>query len=114
MDSKLDFPVKLNVMDIARKVSDRWRNETIAKTNDHVIRLSVLHRDFHWHVHRRSDETFYVIEGKLLIDLEGRMEELSPGEMLTIPKGVRHRTRANLRTVLLCFEAEDNDVEGDE
>ena len=104
---------KLNVFDLTKKITDDWRNFVVSEINDHVVRLSVLQRDFHWHSHSESDEMFYVIEGKLFVDLENTTEEINPGEMITIPKNIKHRTRSNERTLILCFESKDNDVKGD-
>ncbi|HTS71716.1 MAG TPA: cupin domain-containing protein, partial [Terriglobia bacterium] len=39
-----------------------------------------------------------------LIDLEDRTVELSPRQGFLVPKGVRHRTRALERTVILMVE----------
>ena len=64
--------------------------------------------DFHWHSHDRSDELFYVIEGKLFVDFADKTEEVLPGELITVPKGIKHRTRADYRTIMLCFEHKDN------
>jgi mannose-6-phosphate isomerase-like protein (cupin superfamily) len=45
------------------------------------------------------------VEGELEIDLaDGRTFLLKPGEILTIPAGVMHRTRSQARAVNLCFE----------
>jgi mannose-6-phosphate isomerase-like protein (cupin superfamily) len=41
------------------------------------------------------------VEGRLLIDLEGRTVELAPRQGFVVPKGVMHRTRAPERTVIL-------------
>jgi len=57
---------------------------------------------------------FYIIEGQLFVDLEDRTEELGPGQMITISKKVKHKTRSTERTLILCFESEDNDVNGAE
>ena len=81
--------------------------------NDHVIRCSVLSRDFHWHAHEASDEAFLVIEGRLWSDLEHETLELRPAQMVTIPRGTRHRTRADGRVVNLTFELEGTEVTGD-
>lgn len=81
-----------------------WFNQTLCRVNDCVIRLGVIHGEFHWHHHEDEDEFFYVVEGRLLIDLENRTEELEPGQGLLVPRGVRHRTRAPERTVLLMTE----------
>lgn len=110
MEKKIE---KLDVHSLTEGISDDWRNFVVANLNDHVVRLSVLRRDFHWHSHSKSDEFFYVVEGRLYVDLEQSAMELSPGEMVLIPKGVRHRTRAKEKTITLCFEHKDNDVTGD-
>ncbi|MEW5912630.1 MAG: cupin domain-containing protein [Thermodesulfobacteriota bacterium] len=103
---------KLDVNELAAAVSENWKNWEITRINDHCLRLAVLQRDFHWHQHN-SDETLLVMQGRLLADLEDRTESLTPGQLITIPKGVRHRTRAQERTVNLCFEAADTKATGD-
>jgi mannose-6-phosphate isomerase-like protein (cupin superfamily) len=105
--------VKFNVHNLTNGIEDDWKNFVVSEVNDHVVRLSVLQRDFHWHSHSKSDEVFYVIRGRLFVDLEDRTEELRPGEMITIPKNMQHRTRSKERTIILCFESLDNDVTGD-
>ena len=82
----------------------KWYNQTLCKVNDSVIRLGVIEGDYHWHKHDQDDEFFYVVEGELLIDLEGRTVSLSPRQGFVVPKGVTHRTRAPGRTVILMFE----------
>ena len=105
---------KLNVFELTKDINDDWKNFVVSEINDHVVRLSVLQRDFHWHSHPESDEMFYVVEGKLFVDLENKTEEINPGEMITIPKNIKHRTRSDKRTLTLCFESKDNDVKGAE
>jgi mannose-6-phosphate isomerase-like protein (cupin superfamily) len=53
----------------------------------------------------REDEFFYVVEGRFIIDLEGRTVELAPRQGFTVPRGVLHRTRAPVRSVILMFES---------
>jgi len=102
------------VFELTKDINDDWKNFVVSEINDHVVRLSVLQRDFHWHSHPESDEMFYVVEGKLFVDLENKTEEINPGEMITIPKNIKHRTRSDKRTLTLCFESKDNDVKGAE
>jgi mannose-6-phosphate isomerase-like protein (cupin superfamily) len=59
---------------------------------------------YHWRKHENDDEFFYVLEGKLLIDLQDRLIELAPRQGIVIPKGLIHRTRAPKRTVALMVE----------
>src|ERR1700733_10900820 len=70
-----------------------YDNHPIAKINDHVIRIATMVEPYHWHFHPNSDETFLVVEGRLCIEFEGGSRELASGQMLTIPRGVRHRTK---------------------
>ena len=105
---------KLDVNHLTQNVNEEWKNFEVSDLNDHVIRLSVIQKEFHWHSHSESDEFFFVIDGELCIDLDDRTETLKPGQMMTIPKTVRHRTSANQRTIILCFESKANDVRGDE
>jgi mannose-6-phosphate isomerase-like protein (cupin superfamily) len=81
-----------------------WYNQTLCQVNASVVRVGVIEGEYHWHKHDHDDEFFYVVEGKLLIDLEGRTVELAPRQGFVVSKGVLHRTRAPQRTVILMFE----------
>src|SRR5215813_2166365 len=81
-----------------------WFNQTLCRVNDCVVRLGVVEGEFHWHKHDNEDEFFYVVEGRWIIELEGRTVELLPGQGYTVPKGVMHNPQAPQRTVLLMFE----------
>ena len=97
----------LEVVDVAALVAactDRWYNQTLCRVNDSVVRLGVMQGEYHWHSHHDLDEFFYVVDGKFIIDLEGRSVELSPRQGFVVPKGVVHRTRAPERTVVLMVE----------
>ena len=47
-------------------------NQTLTTVNDSVVRLGVVEGEFHWHKHDAEDEFFYVVEGELQIEVEGR------------------------------------------
>jgi hypothetical protein len=83
---------------------DRWYNQTLCQVNDSVVRLGVMQGEYHWHRHEQDDEFFFVLEGRFLIDLEGRVVELLPNQGFVVPKGVTHRTRAPERTIILMVE----------
>jgi len=69
-----------------------------------VVRLAVVEGEYHWHKHSTDDEFFYVVEGRLLIDMEDRTVELTPRQGFVVAKGVMHRTRSMERTVILMVE----------
>ncbi len=83
---------------------DRWYNQTLCRVNDAVVRLGVVQGEYHWHAHDADDEFFFVLEGRLRVDLEDRTFELGPGQGLVVPRQMRHRTRAPERTVMLMVE----------
>lgn len=94
--------------------SGAYENRPVAKVNDHVVRISIMTQPYHWHSHPNSDETFLVIEGDLMIEFEQGEVQLAPGQMLTIPRGVRHRTRPlGSRSVNLTFEAADAETKAE-
>jgi mannose-6-phosphate isomerase-like protein (cupin superfamily) len=89
---------------LAGDCSYKWYNQTLCQVNNSVVRLGVVQGEYHWHKHDEDDEFFYVLEGRLFIDLENRTLELNPRQGLVVPKGVLHRTRAEERTVMLMVE----------
>ncbi len=97
----------LQLIDIGKMVeecTEQWFNQTLCRVNDCVVRLGVLHGEFHWHKHDEEDEFFFVLEGRLLIDLQGETVTLGPNQGYTVPKTVVHRTRAPERTAVLMIE----------
>lgn len=103
----------VDVGKLADECKDKWYNQTLCQVNDSVVRLGVVEGEYHWHEHQELDEFFYVVDGRLLIDLEDRVVELAPRQGFVVPKGVRHRTRAPERTVILMVERADIVPTGD-
>jgi mannose-6-phosphate isomerase-like protein (cupin superfamily) len=102
MDERLPEVITLKAESLAHFGYD---NHPIATVNDHVVRIATMTEPYHWHFHPNSEETFLVIEGRLSIEFEGGSRELDPGQLLTVPRGVRHRTRpVGARSVNLTFE----------
>ncbi len=112
--TKYSYETRLNVLYKPLEIVDaklladacdfQWYNQTLCQVNESVVRLGVVEGEYHWHQHDADDEFFYVVEGQLLIDLEGRTVELHPGQGFVVPRQVVHRTRAPHRTVILMVE----------
>lgn len=90
---------------IADACEHKWFNTSLVEVNSSVVRLGVVEGEYHWHKHTGDDEFFYVLEGRLFIDVEGdRTFELGPRQGVVIPKNTMHRPRAPERTVMLMVE----------
>jgi mannose-6-phosphate isomerase-like protein (cupin superfamily) len=95
----------IDVQALADAVTDKWFNQTLCQVNDSVVRVGVMQGEYHWHKHDDLDEFFYVVEGRFLIDLEGKPTvTLEPRQGFVVPKGIVHRTRAPERTIILMVE----------
>ncbi len=90
-----------------------WWNQSLCLVNGCVVRVGVFLGEFHWHKHDNEDEYFQVLEGELLLDLEQRTVTLGPGQALMVPRGVLHRTRALVRSVVVMIEGAGVQPEGD-
>ncbi len=102
-DIKYGYNTLVDIPALAAE-NEPWFNQSLTEVNDSVVRLGILEGEFHWHKHDEEDEFFLVLEGKLLIDLEGETVELGPHQGYTVPKGVMHKTRAPERSVILMVE----------
>jgi len=119
-DTRLDVrfgPLEvIDVHTLAAATTHPWYNQTLCEVNDAVIRLGVLQGEYHWHHHDVEDELFFVLEGRFYVDfhvdsdvdsdvdMDERTVELLPGQGFVVPHGVRHRTRAPVRSLVLMVE----------
>ena len=113
-DSSYPYETRLNVLHAPLEVVDiqplvdacesDWYNQTLCSVNDSVIRLGVMQGEYHWHHHDEDDEFFYVVDGEFIIDLDDRSVTLEPRQGFVVPRGVRHRTRAPERCIVLMVE----------
>ncbi len=93
-DIKYPAAVRFDVQDVIDANDEPWFNQTLVQVNDSVLRLGLLHGEFHWHKHDDEDELFYVLSGDLLLDIGEATHTLGPGQGFVVPKGEMHRTRA--------------------
>lgn len=105
----------IDIQSLVDQCTDEWYNQTLCQVNDSVVRLGILHGEYHWHKHDKEDEFFFTLDGKLIIDLEeNRSVELHPRQGYVVPKGVVHKTRAPEKTVVLMIETAGIVPTGDE
>lgn len=105
MEQPLDQKQVINLSALSGSVQEEYKNFVVNTVNESCLRMAVFQGEYRWHYHPQSDELFMVLEGELWIDFDhGTSVAVRPNEVITVPAGVVHRTRAQIRTVNLCFE----------
>ena len=96
---------KIAVADKFALIRDLWSPKIIAEVDGTHVKLARVHgEDFPWHAHAEEDELFYVLEGRLDIELRDGTVSLGPGELAVVPRGVEHRPVAREEVRLMLIE----------
>ena len=108
----------LNLAEAFRQFSATWTPHVAAELNGQQVKLAKLEGAFVWHDHAEEDELFWVVSGRLRIELRDRQPvTLGPGELFVVPRGVEHRPVAEPTAEVVLFEpastAHTGDVETD-
>ena len=94
----------INFKEKFQKFSNYWSPKVIAELNDYQFKLVKIKGEFIWHNHENTDEAFIVLEGKIFIEFEGQTEEINEGEMIVVPKGIKHKPYADLEAKIMIIE----------
>lgn len=84
-----------------------WTPYIIGELNGQYVKLAKVSEEFVWHDHEEEDELFFVMRGTLHLDFKDRpTQQVGPGEILIVPKGVPHRpwTKDGEEVWLMLFE----------
>jgi mannose-6-phosphate isomerase-like protein (cupin superfamily) len=111
MDTNTRTPSLVDPLALSQAVTAAYENVSLGEVNDHEIRMSVMTEQFRWHQHPDSDETFFGVDGELIIEFRDREVVVKVGQFVTVPAGTLHRTRpAGERSVNLTFERRGADT----
>ena len=113
VDEKVGQSEIIDIQRIVEACKEKWYNTTLCSVNDSLVRLGIFEGEFHWHHHDNEDEFFFVVSGKLLLDLPEGTIELDQFQGYTVPKGIEHRTRAEEKTIVLMVETDTVKPRGD-
>jgi mannose-6-phosphate isomerase-like protein (cupin superfamily) len=105
---------KINFMEKFSKLPDEdYSVRIIAMMNDYELKIVKFKGEFIWHRHPDTDETFIILDGKMLMHFRDEVVELIAGEMIVIPKGVEHRPASEEGYKALLIEPEGVPNTGD-
>lgn len=97
-------PAPVRFAEKLARFSEHWSPRVIAEMNDYQFKLVKIQGEFVWHRHEDTDEAFVVIEGEMEVGFRDGATTLRAGEMLVVPKGVEHITRAARECHVLIIE----------
>ncbi len=97
----------MDVINIQQKFdlfSDHWNPKIIGSLNGQDVKLAKVKGEFVWHDHKHEDELFLVIKGELDIHFEHEVKTIKEGELIIVPKGVRHKPVAKDECWVMLYE----------
>jgi mannose-6-phosphate isomerase-like protein (cupin superfamily) len=89
---------------VAASLVELWSPRVVAEVDDAYVKVAKVCGSLAWHSHENEDELFFVLKGQVRIEMEGGAVELEEGEMLVVPKGVRHNPVAENECHLMLIE----------
>ena len=104
---------KINLAEKLAAFSEHYQPRTVGQFNGHDLMVVKLKGPFVWHAHEDTDDFFFVLKGRLRIELRDGSVELGPGEIYVVPKGVEHRPVADEEVHLLLIEPTGTPNTGD-
>ena len=94
----------VNLNEKFNSFTDFWSPKIVGELNGQLVKLAKFKDEFVLHQHENEDEMFFVIDGKLMIELDDKTLEINPGEFAIIPKGTNHKPIAIGEVKVLIFE----------
>lgn len=98
---------------IVGDLTEFWSPRVVAEVDDSYIKVAKVHGTLAWHSHANEDELFYILKGRLRIEMRDRTVELSEGELFVVPKGVEHNPIADEECHLMLIERKSTQHTGD-
>ena len=89
---------------VASQLSEFWSPRVVAEVDDVYVKVAKVKGTLTWHAHDTEDELFYILKGRLRIEMEKQTVELSEGDVYVVPKGVRHNPVAEEECHVMLVE----------
>ena len=95
---------KVNLAERLRGVDDYFSPRIVGTLNDYKLEIVKVKGEFVWHKHAETDDFFFVLKGRMTIQLRDRDVELGEGELFVVPRGVEHCPKAEDEAHILLIE----------
>lgn len=94
---------KVNVSQQGARLTRPFTMIELAYIEDFSVSIYLCQGALAWHKHLDQDELFLVHSGTINLDTELGSFTLNTGELLTVPKGIFHRSSSRIRSEVLLF-----------
>jgi mannose-6-phosphate isomerase-like protein (cupin superfamily) len=95
----------INLSNKLTQFDSHWDPHVVASYNQNDVMVVKFQGEYPFHMHADTDDFFYVLEGEMLMDIEGQEPRIvKAGELFIVPKGVVHRPRAEHEVKVLLIE----------
>lgn len=81
---------KVAVAEVAQGLDEFWSQKIVGRANGNLFKVAKGIASTTWHTHEDQEETFYILSGRLIIQLRDQSVELTPGDLFIVPRGVEH------------------------
>jgi mannose-6-phosphate isomerase-like protein (cupin superfamily) len=95
---------KISMAEKFAAINDQWNPRVVGELNGQQVKLVKFIGPFVWHHHQHEDELFLVHRGSFRMEFRDHSIDLSPGDLLIVPRGVEHRPVADAEVEVLLFE----------
>lgn len=96
----IHIPTKL------QEITEYFSPKVVGEVNDVYIKLAKIKgQEVPWHNHEKEDELFYILEGELLFEEEGKTPfTMRKGDMYVVGKGINHRVSSKEECQIILIE----------
>ena len=106
--------MKVTLADKLARIRTHWDPHVVADYDDHDVMVVKFQGAFPMHAHADADDFFLVLKGEMVMELEdGDDVPLAAGDLYVVPRGVRHRPRAEAECEVLLIEPKGEPNSGD-
>ena len=97
---------KQNLQSLFATITNYFSPKIIGEVNDVYIKLvKVKGQDVPWHTHDDEDELFYILKGRLTMEIKGgNRYHLDAGELFIVKRGTEHRVHSAKECWLMLIE----------
>lgn len=105
----------MNINDHFSTIESYFSPKVIGEVNDVYVKLAKIKgEDIPWHNHPDEDEAFFILNGSLLFEEDGKEPfTMETGDFYVVKKGVNHRVSSEKECQIMLIENKSTAHTGD-